>query len=130
MAGIEAMINERREETLHLEFKTLSSASVSNLAKDDRKVLAKAICGFANADGGTLIVGIKTARRMGGAKRYPSIAIHGSMGFAKGSTHPTSCGISHAQLCASNSVRAPVSLAITSIEKRARYVSSFGLPVL
>ena len=42
MAGIEAMINERREETLHLEFKTLSSASVSNLAKDDRKVLAKA----------------------------------------------------------------------------------------
>jgi predicted HTH transcriptional regulator len=91
MAGIEAMINERREETLHLEFKTLSSASVSNLAKDDRKVLAKAICGFANADGGTLIVGIKTARRMGGAKRYPSIAIHGSMGFAKGSTHPTSC---------------------------------------
>ena len=29
-------------------------------------------------------------RRMGGAKRYPSIAIHGSMGFAKGSTHPTS----------------------------------------
>src|SRR5882757_1723712 len=27
---------------------------------------------------------------MGGAKRYPSIAIHESMGFAKGSTHPTS----------------------------------------
>ena len=94
MAGIEAMINERREETLHLEFKTLSSASVSNLAKDDRKVLAKAICGFANADGGTLIVGIKTARRMGGAKRYPSIAIHGSMGFAKGSTDPTSYELS------------------------------------
>jgi hypothetical protein len=32
---------------------------------------------------------IEQARRMGGAQRYPSIAINGSMGFAKGSTHPT-----------------------------------------
>src|SRR4030081_2510040 len=29
------------------------------------------------------------ARRMVGAKRYPSNGVHASMGFAKGSTHPT-----------------------------------------
>ena len=30
------------------------------------------------------------ARRMGGAKRYPSIAVYNADGFRKGSTHPTS----------------------------------------
>jgi hypothetical protein len=29
------------------------------------------------------------ARRMGGAKRYPSISARDVMGFAKSSTHPT-----------------------------------------
>src|SRR6266568_3148755 len=33
------------------------------------------------------------ARRMGGAKRYSSIAMMGSMGFAKTSTHPTRCEV-------------------------------------
>src|SRR5712671_7497610 len=31
----------------------------------------------------------RAARRMGGAKRYPSNDVDASMGFAKGSTHPT-----------------------------------------
>jgi hypothetical protein len=35
----------------------------------------------------------RPARRMGGAKRYPSNDVHASMGFAKGSTHPTSCSM-------------------------------------
>jgi hypothetical protein len=54
--------NERREETLHLEFKTLSDQSSGLLSKDDRRMLAKAICGFSNSDGGILLIGIKTAR--------------------------------------------------------------------
>lgn len=59
-ASIEQMIHERREETLHLEFKCLSSASGFN--RDDRKLIAKAITGFCNAEGGILIVGIETTR--------------------------------------------------------------------
>jgi Putative DNA-binding domain len=62
MPAINAFIDERQEETLHLEFKTLSPASTSTLAKDDRKLLAKAICGLANAEGGTIIVGIGTSK--------------------------------------------------------------------
>jgi Putative DNA-binding domain len=65
MAAIHEIVAEREEETLHLEFKTLSAASSSNLAKDDRKVLAKAICGLANAEGGTLIVGLETQKEHG-----------------------------------------------------------------
>jgi hypothetical protein len=62
IAAIDELIDDKREETLHLEFKTLSGASHSSLAKEDRKTLAKAICGFANAEGGTLIIGIETAK--------------------------------------------------------------------
>jgi hypothetical protein len=62
MSAIHAMVEEKQEETLHLEFKTLSPASTSNLAKDDRKLLAKAICGLANAVGGTIVVGIRTTK--------------------------------------------------------------------
>src|SRR4030081_1337919 len=38
---------------------------------------------------GTVLVPSQAARRMAGAKRYPSNGVHASMGFAKGSTHPT-----------------------------------------
>ena len=51
---------ERREETLHLEFKTLSSNS--GLNREDRKMIAKAICGFCNAEGGLLVIGVETKR--------------------------------------------------------------------
>jgi hypothetical protein len=61
-SAVDEIVAERREETLHLEFKTLSAASQVNLAKDDRKTLAKAICGFANAEGGSLIIGIETSK--------------------------------------------------------------------
>lgn len=62
ISGIQEMVEEKQEETLHLEFKTVSSASTSNLAKEDRKVFAKAICGLANAEGGTIVVGIRTTK--------------------------------------------------------------------
>jgi hypothetical protein len=62
LSALRAMVDEKQEETLHLEFKTLSAASNANLSKDDRKLLAKAICGAANAEGGTIIVGIRTIK--------------------------------------------------------------------
>jgi hypothetical protein len=58
--AITEMVKEGREETLHLEFKTLSSDAALN--RDDRKMVAKAICGFANAEGGLLILGIETKK--------------------------------------------------------------------
>jgi hypothetical protein len=70
--GIAQQIAERRgdailemvflgmEETLHLEFKTLSNETA--FVKDDRRLIEKAICGLANAEGGILIVGVETTR--------------------------------------------------------------------
>jgi hypothetical protein len=55
-------ISNSTEETLHLEFKTLSDSSGEKITKEDRRVLARAICGMANAEGGTIIVGIETKR--------------------------------------------------------------------
>ncbi|WP_157681683.1 helix-turn-helix domain-containing protein [Bradyrhizobium sp. ORS 285] len=49
------------EETLHLEFKTLSHPG-GELKRDDKKLIAKAVTGLANAEGGVLVIGIATAR--------------------------------------------------------------------
>jgi hypothetical protein len=46
---------------LHLEFKQ----ATADMTRDDRKNLAKALSGFANADGGIVIWGIKTERLAG-----------------------------------------------------------------
>jgi predicted HTH transcriptional regulator len=59
-SALDYFVIEGREETLHLEFKTLSSNN--GLNRDDRKMIAKAICGFCNAEGGLLIVGVETKR--------------------------------------------------------------------
>lgn len=59
-AGIDVLVDQAQEETLHLEFKTLSADTT--LIRDDRKMLAKAICGLSNAEGGLLIVGIETKK--------------------------------------------------------------------
>src|SRR5450631_851807 len=61
--AIADILTEHREETLHLEFKTLSSETA--FTRDDRKMLAAAICGFANAEGGLLIVGVETKKTDG-----------------------------------------------------------------
>lgn len=55
------ILAEREEETLHLEFKTLSHEG-GQLKRDDRKLVAAAITGMANAEGGLLIVGVETKR--------------------------------------------------------------------
>ena|ERR1700730_12089111 len=59
-ARLDAFIELQQEETLHLEFKTL--ASDSTLTRDDRKLIAKAICGLSNAEGGQLVIGIETKK--------------------------------------------------------------------
>jgi hypothetical protein len=61
-AVLDELISEQAEETLHMEFKTLSESSGDRLVKDDRKTLAKAVCGMANSDGGIIIVGVETRR--------------------------------------------------------------------
>ena len=50
------------EETLHLEFKTLSDSTGEKLTKEDRRVLARAVCGMANAEGGHIVLGVETRR--------------------------------------------------------------------
>lgn len=52
---INEFIDNRREEDLHLDFKRLND---SEMTKDDRKTFAKALSGYANADGGIIVWGI------------------------------------------------------------------------
>ena len=59
-AAIDHMVAERQEENLHLEFKTLSNDAA--LTRDDRKMIARAVCGLANAEGGAVVVGVETKR--------------------------------------------------------------------
>ncbi|NPV19947.1 AlbA family DNA-binding domain-containing protein [Bradyrhizobium aeschynomenes] len=63
--GFEIILKEGWSESLHLEFKTLSDASGVRLNKDDRRTIAKALCGLCNADGGHLIVGVETEKQDG-----------------------------------------------------------------
>ena len=58
--ALEELIAEAREETLHLEFKALRNTSGSGITKEDKTIIAKALCGLANAEGGLLILGIES----------------------------------------------------------------------
>ena len=53
-------VSDGQEETLHLEFKTVTNSLLTN--KEDRRNYAKALSGFANSDGGIVIWGIKTTK--------------------------------------------------------------------
>lgn len=59
---VQKLITDSQSESLHLEFKTLSDPSGTRITKDDRRMIAKALCGFSNADGGTLILGVDTKK--------------------------------------------------------------------
>ena len=52
---IDKYISEGREEDLHLDFKTINNPKTD---QNDRKNLAKALSGFANADGGFVVWGV------------------------------------------------------------------------
>ena len=58
--SIANLIAEKRDEDLHVEFKTVNSSDLTH--PDDRKNLAKALSGFANAAGGLIIWGVATER--------------------------------------------------------------------
>jgi len=58
--ALTALVAEAREESLHLEFKQVADPASETLSKEDRKRIAKAICGMANAEGGLVIVGVAT----------------------------------------------------------------------
>lgn len=56
MAAIEEFVSSGRDEDLHLEFKVIGDPSLS---RDDRRSLAAALSGFANADGGIIVWGVE-----------------------------------------------------------------------
>jgi hypothetical protein len=55
LAAIDEFITDQQEENLHLDFKEADP----RLSRDDRQNLAKAISGFANADGGLIVWGVQ-----------------------------------------------------------------------
>jgi hypothetical protein len=55
------IVADREQETLHIEFKTLSHEG-GELKRDDRKLIAAVVTGLANAEGGVLVIGIETQR--------------------------------------------------------------------
>ena len=56
LTDIENFVNSKQEETLHLEFKTITKADLS--MRDDKRNLAIALSGFANSDGGLIVWGV------------------------------------------------------------------------
>nr|WP_315382009.1 ATP-binding protein [uncultured Sphingomonas sp.] len=62
---IRALITSKTEETHSLEFKQKSDPTARELSKEDKKNLGEILSGFANATGGTAVIGIKTAKLNG-----------------------------------------------------------------
>lgn len=81
-AQIRAYITSQQEETLQLEFKTVSSPEISS--RDDKRNLAVALSGFANSAGGLIVWGINARKNSDGidcalsASEIPSVALFGS----------------------------------------------------
>ena len=61
-ADLSPFCTEAREEDLHLEFKSKADSRNGDLGEGERKAFSKALSGFANADGGVLIFGVKTRK--------------------------------------------------------------------
>ena len=65
-ADLERWTADKAEETLHLEFKSKSSPEDSKPNEFDKGNFSCCLSSFANADGGVLVWGIKTAKRADG----------------------------------------------------------------
>ena len=72
-ASLDALVQERREEDLYLEFKQKADRRNGDLSDGDKRAYSKALSGFANADGGILIFGIETAKGTEGIDRAVSL---------------------------------------------------------
>jgi hypothetical protein len=68
-ADLDSLCNLGREEDLYVEFKQKHDRRHGNLEDSDRKNFSKALAGFANADGGVLVFGIKTTKTTDGVDR-------------------------------------------------------------
>lgn len=72
-ASLDALVQEKREEDLYLEFKQKADTRNGDLDANDKKNFSKALSGFANADGGILIFGIGTKKGAEGVDRAASL---------------------------------------------------------
>lgn len=61
-AGIERLIAERMQEGVQLDFKQKVDPTKGSFDDNDKKILAKAVSGFANSAGGLLIWGVKAKK--------------------------------------------------------------------
>ncbi len=60
-AGVQRLVDEKREEDLFLDFKTITRSDLSS--KEDRKNFAKALSGFANSSGGIILWGVDARKQ-------------------------------------------------------------------
>lgn len=60
MVNIENILNEKLQEGQHLEYKDyyFENGKFNSLGQKQKNTLAKEICAFANAEGGTIVIGI------------------------------------------------------------------------
>jgi hypothetical protein len=98
---LERLIQEGREEDIHLEFKQKADARSPAIGERDRSSFSKALSGFANADGGVLIWGVETTKGANEIDRASSlrpIADHGAfrsrlIDSTLNATHPVVDGV-------------------------------------
>jgi hypothetical protein len=64
-ADVRLLVATATPESLHLEYKRKQEAWKPGLSKDDARAIAEAVCAFANSDGGTLVMGVRSERRDG-----------------------------------------------------------------
>lgn len=60
-AGVQRLVDEKQEENLFLDFKTIRRSDLTN--KEDRKNFAKALSGFANSSGGIILWGVDARKQ-------------------------------------------------------------------
>jgi predicted HTH transcriptional regulator len=60
LEAIRNFVAERKEETLDLDFKVISNPELKS--RDDKRNLARAISGFANASGGLIVWGVNARK--------------------------------------------------------------------
>lgn len=65
ISAIERIVDQCIEESHRLDFKIKASPNKLELEKEDKRALGEAASGFANADGGILIIGVRTENHQG-----------------------------------------------------------------
>jgi len=68
---LQQYLAERQEENLHLEFKLVNNAALAS--RDDRRNLACALSGFANASGGLVVWGVEARKNDNGIDSVVSL---------------------------------------------------------